>query len=79
MRVHRCILCAEIRELNLQAFPRRRKNSAAAFKLIPSGAPLVAHTSFQSYAKPESMRPQNYCQGKHPDVVITDFSGLLDN
>jgi hypothetical protein len=32
-----------------------------------------------SYAKPEFMGPQNRRDGKHPDVIITDFRALLDN
>jgi hypothetical protein len=38
----RCILCFEIRELNLQAPAQRRENSAAASKVLSSGADLVA-------------------------------------
>ena len=49
------ILCFEIRELNLQALPQRQENSAAACKLLPSGADLVSCLGPQSYAKPELM------------------------
>jgi hypothetical protein len=38
----RCILCFEIRALNLQAIAQRRGNSIAACKVLPSGADLVA-------------------------------------
>jgi len=33
----------------------------------------------QLYAKPKFMEPQNYCDGKHPDTMIKDFTALLDN
>jgi len=48
----RRILCFEVRELNLQALAQRRENSAAAYKVLPSGADLAAPLSPQSYAKP---------------------------
>jgi len=44
----RCILCFRIRELNLQALTQRRKNSAAACKVLPSGADLAAPLGSQS-------------------------------
>jgi len=75
----RRILCFEVRELNLQALAQRWENSAAACKVLPSGADLAAPLSPQSYAKPEFMEPQNCCDGKHPDAMIKDFRGLLDN
>jgi len=75
----RRILCFEIRELNLQALAQRRENSAAAYKVLPSGADLAAPLASQSYAKPEFMGPQNCHDGKHPDAMIKDFRALLDN
>jgi len=48
------ILCFEIRELNFEAFAQRRENSAAACKVLPSGA---APLSPQSDAKPKFMGP----------------------
>jgi hypothetical protein len=75
----RGILWFEIRELNLQALAQRQENSAAAFKVLPSGADLAAPQSPQSYAKPELMGPQNRRDGKHPDAMIKDFRALLDN
>ena len=75
----RRILCFEIRELNLQALAQRRENSAAACKVLPSGADLAAPQSPQSYAKPEFMGPQNRRDGKHPDAKIKDLRALLDN
>jgi hypothetical protein len=74
----RRILCFEVRELNLQALAQRRKNSAAACKVLPSGADLAAPLSTQSYAKPEFMGPQNRREGKHPDAINKDFRALLD-
>ena len=44
------ILCFEIRELNLQALAQCRGNSAAACKVLPSGADLAAPLSPQSFA-----------------------------
>jgi hypothetical protein len=73
------ILCFEVRELNLQAHAQCQENSAAAFKVLPSGADLAAPLSRQSYAKPEFMGPQNRRDGKHSDAMITDFRALLDN
>jgi len=75
----RRILCFEIRELNLQGLAPRRENSAAACKVLPSGADLAAAQSPQSYAKPEFMGPQNRRDGKHPDAMIKDLRALLDN
>ena len=75
----RRILCFEIRELNLQALAQRQENSAAACKVLPSGADLAAPLGSQSYAKPEFMGPQNCRDGKHPDAMIKDFRALLDN
>jgi len=75
----RRFLCFEVRELNLQALAQRRENSAAACKVLPSSADLAAPLSPQSYAKPEFMGPQNRRDGKHPDAIIKDFRGLLDN
>jgi len=75
----RLILCFEIREHNLQAFPQRQENSAATCKVLPSGAYLAAPLSSQSYAMPEIMGPQNSSDGKHPDTIIKDFRALLDN
>jgi len=74
----RRILCFEIRELNLQALAQRPENSAATCKVLPSGADLAAPLSSQSYAKPEFIRPQNRCDGKHSDATIKDFGALLD-
>jgi hypothetical protein len=75
----RRILCFEIRELNLQALAQRQENSAAACKVLPSGADLAAPLGSLSHAKPEFMGPQNRRDGKHPDTVIKDFRALLDN
>jgi len=75
----RRILCFEIRELNLQALAQGRGNSAATCKVLPSGAGLAAPLGSQSYLKPEFMGPQNRHDGKHPDAMIKDFRGLLDN
>jgi len=75
----RRILCFEIRELDLQALGQRRENSAAACKVLPSGADLAAPLGSQSYAKPEFMGPQNRRDGKHPDAMIKDFRALLNN
>jgi hypothetical protein len=76
---HLRILCFEIRELNLQALGQRRGNSAAACKVLPSGADQAAPQSPQSYAKPEFMGPQNRHDGKHPAAMIKDFRALLNN
>jgi len=75
----RRILCFEIKDLNLQALTQRRENSAAACKVLPSGADLAAPLGSQSYAKPEFMGRQNRRDGKHPDAMIKDFRALLDN
>jgi len=75
----RRILCFEIRGLNLQALAQRWENSAAACKVLPSGADMAATQSHQSYAEPEFMGPQNRRDGKQPDAMIKDFRGLLDN
>jgi hypothetical protein len=57
------ILCFQIRELNLQALAQRQEYSAAACKVLPSGADLAAPLGSQSYAKPEFMGPQNRRDG----------------
>jgi len=75
----RRILYFEFRELNLQALTQRRENSAAACKVLPSGADLAAPLSPQSYGMPEFMGPQNRCDGKHPAAMIKHFRELLDN
>jgi len=75
----RRILCFELRELNLQALAQRWENSAAACKVLPSGADLAAPLGSQSYAKPEFMGPQNRRDGKHSDAMIKDFRALLDD
>ena len=74
-----CILCFEIRELNHQAFGEHKENSAAALRVLPSGADLAAPLGSQSYVKPEFMGPQNCCDAKHPDTMIKDFRVLLGN
>jgi len=51
----RRILCFDVRELNVEALAQRRENSAAACKVLPSGADLAAPLSPQSYAKPQFM------------------------
>jgi len=76
---HHRIPCFGIRELNPQALAQRQENSAAACKVLPSGADLAASLGSQSYAKPEFMGPQNHRDGKHPDAMIKDFRALLDN
>ena len=73
------ILRFEIRELNLQALAQCCENSAAACKVLPSGADLAAPRSSQLYAKPQFMGPQNRCDGNHPDAMIEDFRALLDH
>ena len=73
------ILCFEIGKLNLRALAQRRENSAAACKVLPSGADLAATLGSQSFAKPEFMGPQNCRDGQHPDAVIRDFRALRDN
>jgi hypothetical protein len=47
------ILCFEIRELNLQALAQRWENSAAGWKVFPSGTDLAAPLCYQLYVKPE--------------------------
>jgi hypothetical protein len=66
------ILCFEVRELNLPALAQCRENSAAASKVLPSGADLAAPLSPQSYAKPEFMGPQNRHDGNHLDAMMID-------
>jgi len=75
----RCILCFEIRELNLQALAQRWEISAATCTVFPSSDDLAAALSSQSYAKPEFMGPQNRRDEKHPDSIIKNFRALLDN
>jgi hypothetical protein len=75
----RPILWFEIRDLNLQALAQHRENSAAACKVLPSGADLDTPLGSQSYTSPEFMGPQNHRDRKHPDAMIKDFRGLLDN
>ena len=65
--------------LNLQALAQCEGNSAAACKVLPSGADLAAPLGSQSYAKPKFMGPQNHRDGKHPDAMIKDFRAFLDN
>ena len=77
--LHRRILCLNIRELILQALAHSRENSTATCKVLPSSADLAAPLSSQSHAKSKFMGPQNRCDGKHPDAMITDFRALLDN
>jgi len=74
----RRILCFEIREFNIEALAQCRENSAAACKVLPSGADLAAPQSPQSYSKPEFMGPQNRRAGKHPDAMIKYFRALLN-
>jgi len=68
-----------MRKLYLQALIERWENSAAAWKVLPSGADLAAPLSPESYVKPQSMGPQNRRDGKHHDSMIKDFRALLDN
>ena len=68
-----------MRELNFQALAHHWENSAAACKVLPSGADLAAALSSQSYANSEFMGPQNHPDGQHPDAMIKDFRALLDN
>jgi len=72
------ILCFEIRELNLQALTQRWDNSAATYKVRPSGADLAAPQSSLAYAKPDFMGPRNRRDGKHPHATIQEFGALLD-
>ena len=69
----RRILCFEVRELNLHALAQCSETSAAACKVLPSGADLAAPLSPQTYAQPQFMGLQNRCDGKHPDTMIQDF------
>jgi len=73
------ILYLEVRELNLQPLAQRLEHSAAACRVLPSGADLAAPLSSLSYAKPNFMGPQIRRDGKHPDTMIKDFRALLDN
>jgi hypothetical protein len=75
----RRILCFEVRELILQGLAQRRENSAAAGKVLSSGANLAAPLTPQSYGTPKFMGPQNRRDGKHPDAMIKDFRALLGN
>jgi len=75
----RRILWLKLRELSLPALPPHRENSAAACKVLPSGADLAAPLSHQSYAKPQFPGPQNCCDGMHPEDMIKDFRPLLNN
>jgi hypothetical protein len=75
----RCILCFEIRKLNLQALAQCWENSAATSNGFPSGGDLAAPLSSQSYAKPKFLGPHNRRDGKHPDAMIKDISAVLDN
>jgi hypothetical protein len=43
-----CILCFEIKDLNLQTLTQRRGSTAAACKVVPSGANLAAPMGSQS-------------------------------
>jgi len=73
------IVCFVIGQLNVQAVAQHRENSAAAYKVLPSGADLTATQSPQSYAKPEFIEQQNCCDGQYPDAMIKAFRALLDN
>jgi hypothetical protein len=73
------ILCCNVRELNVQAFAQHRENSAAACKVLASGADLAAPMSPQSYAKPEFMGPQITRDGNHLDAIIKHLTALLNN
>jgi len=73
------ILCFKIRELNLQALAQRQEKSAAACKVLPSGADLAAPLSPQLSAKLQFMGPQNRGDGNHPDAMILDFRAFPDN
>jgi hypothetical protein len=74
-----CILCFEIRDLDLQALAQHQENCAAPSKVLPSGADLAAPQRPQSYAQPEFMGPQNRRDGKYPNAKIKDFRALLDD
>jgi len=54
----RRILCFEIRELNLQTLAQRRANSAAACKVLPSGADLAAPWAPSHMRSPNSGGPK---------------------
>ena len=73
------ILFFKMRELNLQTPAQRRKNSTAACNVLHSGSDLAAPVGSQSYARPEFMGPQNRCNGKNHDAMITIFGTFLDN
>jgi len=73
------ILCFGISQLNLHALAQRHENSPAACNVLPSGTDLAAPLSSQSYAKSKFIGPQNYCDGKHPEVITKDFQALHDN
>jgi len=73
------ILCFEIRDVNLQAIAEHRENSAAACKVLPSGADLAAPLSPVLDAMLNSMGPQHCRDETHPDTMIKDFRALLDN
>jgi len=77
--LQRRILCFEIRELTLQSLAQCRGTSAAACKVLPSGADLAALIISQSYMKPEFIAPETCHDAKHPDAMIKDFRVLLDN
>jgi len=74
-----CILCIEIRELNLQALAQHLENSAASCTVLSSCVVVAAPMTSRSYMKYELMGPQNCRDGKHPYAIIKDFRGLLDN
>jgi hypothetical protein len=73
------IICFEIRKLNLQALPQPSEITAAACKVLLSGADLAAPRSSESYGKSKFRIPQNRRDGKHPDVMVNIFTALLDN
>jgi len=74
-----CILCFELRQLNLQALAQLSEGRAAACIIFVSVADLAAPLRSQLYAKSEFMGPQNCPDGKHPDAMIKDCTALLDN
>ena len=73
-----CILCFEIRELNVQRLAQRRENSADSGKVLLSGADLATPQSPQPYGKPEFIGLQNRSDGPNADARILDFRALLD-
>jgi len=75
----RRIQCFEIRKRNLQALAQHRENSAAACKVLSSGADLASPLSPHSYAKPQFMRTQNHRDGKCPDAMKKNFTASLNN